>query len=340
MDKDSDSPILLDNRPDNNCFADSNEALQCNAFVSRYIVSAHPFLQYYKGYLYTLESRADLDNHFVFEVIKRNADGSDRKVIRSLSHGEVTNVAIHRDYLYYSAKDFDKDNHVTYRLLRFPLNKRISKPEMLYEGKYQMGNINTMLPYGSQVYLTEWTDRGYQTIRYDLNSKTAKVIWSKADGGNPALAAIRGDKLYFSYYYPAVKSGTSDLYDKRALVFYSSNLDGSDIKATDIPMSSMISNLYMDHQYTYVRPVWFQLSRVKDVLNEMNVYQNLKFVGSVDTSTFLLNHFVIAGDDKKMFVFETNMDAQKSIIYQLDKTKFGVGNFRFKKLLESPIISY
>ncbi|NMM55111.1 hypothetical protein [Paenibacillus aquistagni] len=335
MDKQNNSPVILDNRPDNGCVDNSEDRTNCNAYVSHASPSDYLFIQYYEDHLYTMESRVETGKAAVYELVRRNPDGSNRKVMKTFSNGVVKSVNIHRGFLYYSVQDYDKDSNMSYQLLRLPLERLSKKPEILYVGEYKQGSISDVLAYGAQIYFIEFTDTGYRTMRYDLKTTSTEPLWLSNDGGYAALSSIHDKHLYFKYYYPTIASDNSDLFDKRTLVIYRSQLDGSDIRATNIKSSPIISNVYIDSQYTYVRPVWFQLTKVKDVANEMKIYKDGNLVQTLDMSPFSLTHNLFVGDENNMFVIEFTGD--KSVLYYLNKSAIESANAKFIRMLETSV---
>lgn len=338
MDHKGNKPVILDSRPDNGCLNEKGDS-NCNAYVPLRVDTQSILLQFYKGYLYTIEYQ---DNGWgkpgTHYLVRRDPDGSNRKVLRTFSNALVKEAAIHRNYIFYSVMDNDKESNLTYEILQLPLNDLSQKPKVLYKKENEdLGrSIAKMIPYGSQIYLTEMTEERYRVRRYDLNKASVSTIWERSDGGFASIQAIQDKKVYFSYYYPRPDGDPSELFDKRSLKFYSSNLDGSEIQETDLPSASILPNLYLDNRFTYVRPMWAQVTRVKDtVIDEMNMYKDGKLMHTVDMSMFPLAQSLTAGDERYMFIqFEKD---NQSYIYYLDKNEIESGTAKFTPLIETPI---
>src|SRR5690606_14420552 len=134
IDKLSATPVLLDNRPDHECLV-AQDGDNCNAYVSL-LNQESVLLQLYKDHLYTIEyhftteSKPSMNGFFTgyFELVKRDPDGSNRKVLTSLRHATITGAGIHRGYLYYSVVDYDKDNNQKYQIFRQSLHKLNKAP--------------------------------------------------------------------------------------------------------------------------------------------------------------------------------------------------------------------
>lgn len=356
MDKQSNNPVLLDNRPDNECMkADKSGWIQstdlndenCNAYVPL-LSDISVLFQSYQGSLYTIEYKYSTEvnnstNEFEtgeYELVKRDADGSKRKVLRTFHNANIAEAGIHRDYLYYSVEDRDKENHLNYQILRLSLKKLSKEPEVMYTGKLEEGSISRMIPYGSQIYFLEWPGNDmFRVMRYDLNSSSATILWEQKDGGYPNMEAIHKDQLYFWYYfYNNRATENSDILDERGLKIYTSDLDGSNIRKTSIQSSPIISKIFMDDSYTYVRPVWFQLRGLSEELNikdEMKIYKDDDLIHTVDTSHLSVPHDIYTGDERYMFVqgWDDNVD----FVQILDKNEIESGKATFKTILETPM---
>ena len=243
-------------------------------------------------------------------------------------------AAIHRGYIYYGAIDFDLHSQQQYQVLRLPIDNLTQEPEVLYGGKFKQGSITDIVPYGSQVYMNEFTDKGYRALRYDLATSTLSSLWEKTNGGFASLGPIHKNSMYFNYYYPADQGNGSDITDPRGLKIYSSDLKGEHIQGTDIKSSPIITNYFIDDRYTYVRPVWFQIRKAKDIPNEMKIYKNKKEIQKVDMSQFSTPHYHFVGDHRYMFVIDRG--EENYTLYLLDKNEIETGKATFQPFIESP----
>lgn len=344
MDKQSNKPVLLDNRPDNECFKNEN-GKNCNAFVSL-SGSLSTLMQFYQDSLYTIEYK--LGTEYVptahpfkigeYELVRRDADGSNRKVIKIFPNAIMQYAAIHRGYFYYVVEDYDVDNEQQYQILRLPMNKLSKKPEVVYEGQHKNGSISRLLPYGSQIYFNERQEgEVFRVMRYDLTSSDTSVVWEVKDRGYPQIETIHQNQLYFWYYYYYSRTtDVSDIFDERGLKIYTSDLDGSNIRETNIQTAPIISNVYMDDRYTYVRPVWFQLRRIEDedIVDELKIYKDDQLVHTIDMSHIPLSHSLYIGDGNYMFI-QGDTDESEFIQY-LDKSEIETGTASFKMLIDTP----
>lgn len=204
MDRQGTNPVLLDNRPDNGCLK-KERGTNCNANVSKRHKSQSVLLQFYKDYVYTIESTDDgTGRSGIYELVRRNPDGSKRKVMRSFSHGLMKEAAIHRGYFYYLVVDYDEGMRQTHQLLRLPLDKLSREPEIIYKKEnedVEGSGVFRMFVYGSQIYIDENTEGRWRMLRYDLNDASVSAIWERNDGSHPIIQAIHGQNIYFSYRY-------------------------------------------------------------------------------------------------------------------------------------------
>lgn len=334
MDRQGTNPFLVDNRPDNGCLKEDRDT-NCNAYISMRHTSQSALLQFYKDYLYVVESRDDgSGGSGIYELVRRNPDGSNRTVMRSFSHDLMKEAAIHRDDLYYLVVDYDKEMRQTHQILRLPLDNLSGEPEVLYEKKHrnQESSVFQMFVYGSQIYLDEFTEERLRMLRYDLNDASVSTIWERNDGVHPAIQAIHGQNVYFSYRY-LNPDALWDRYDERSSIFYSSELDGSNIQETDIPSAPLFPALYMDDRYTYVRSI--QAKSLSDsVVDEIGVYKNGKLLQKLDMSMYPVTEGLTTGDERFMFLFFITDDLLN--IHYLDKNDIESGTAEFKPLIETP----
>ena len=338
-DKQTMKPVLLDNRPDHSCLISKEKSEEnCNAYVAN-VGPIHPkLLQYYKGKLYTTESHiSKKDASSIFQLVQFDLDGTNRKVIKTFPHAMLSGIAIHRGYIYYGVTDYDVNSQRKYQVLRLPLDNLSQEPNVLYDGQFKKGNISDIIPYGSQVYMHEFTDKGYRPLRYDLATSTLSSPWERTDDGFASIGSIHKNELYFSYYYPTVKGSNADLTDPRSLRIYSSDLKGEHIQETDIKPSSIISLYFVDVRYSYVRPAWFQLKRAKDIRNEMKIYKNNKEIHKVDMTKLSSTQQHFVGDDRYMFINEDSDDKKTYTMYILDKNEIETGKATFQPFIESPM---
>ncbi|GGF88531.1 hypothetical protein [Paenibacillus aceti] len=183
------------------------------------------------------------------------------------------------------------------------------------------------------VFIAEWDRQGYYTMRYNLRNSQVTRLWDNDDGGSTSIRAIHHQRIYFGYYYPSEERGISDLLDERALKVYSSQLNGKDIQEeTGIPPAPIIFNTLIDDQYSYVRPVSFQLKRIEGIADELKIYKNSKLVHSIPMSPESVYQSIIVGDERYMFM--TGTADNKSYIQYLDKQEIETGTADFKKILE------
>lgn len=333
MDKENMNPVLLDSRPNSTCHSTDKEELeQCSAFVNN--DNLREFLAYYNEKLYTIENHIYMDKQLGSNIkptlIEISPDGSERKVIFTFDFAPQS-IAIHRGNLYYSKQDFDIESNSSYQIMSLNLHKTSSKPTSIYNGNLEMGNIIDIIPYGKQIYFNEGGKNMYRTMRYDIEDKTLKQLFTEKDNESAAYSTIFQDKLLFSVF-------TGDPESKVSSITYSSNLDGSNIEAVPVA-NTFITNNYADANYLYSRPVWFYTysDQYPDLEHNMTVYsKQFDKVDTINLSDLPLNHFICGGDDDYMFV-QYPKDGNMYTLY-LDKRAIGTGEAKFEVLLESPYL--
>lgn len=337
MDKQAMKPVLLDNRPDNDCLSkehiESRTIQNCNAFVPLDIDNPG-YLQYYDGKLYTLASATTVGKNTEFtqrsELIEMSPDGSSRKIKVSFQTPPRP-LAIHRGYLYYAQSSYDSKAKSDYAIMRLPLEDLSDKATPIYQGTFSDGNIVDIFPYGKSIYFTESTTKGYRTMRYDLESKTSNLMFSDEKGAQSAIEAIMDDRVFFSRYYYNPD-------DERTMVTFVTDLEGRTVHTTP-PIKLFLSNLYSDGSYLYVRPVLGYLmskpDKYKEIPRVIKVYdKQYRVVDTIDQSFLPIDQSLIIGDDRYMFV-TYNKDLKSTMMY-LDKQQLGSGKAAFRPLIESP----
>lgn len=334
MDKESTKPVLLDNRPDNQCLNNANDDLDpdnCFALVRFATPSSPDFLQYYDSHLYVLESYWDEESKRSrfdkgWTLTRLDPDGRNRKIMKTFD-SEPLSLSIHRGYLYYTTADASKDNDQQVNVFKIKLNNLNREPELIYHAPDQVRSITDIIPYGTQLYWLVFTKKGYVTQRYDLHSGQVTTLWDRGDGGMSSLRSISDNKLYFAYFY-------GDPLDKRTHKKYSSDLEGNNLEEVKVDHPPIISYIYKDSNYTYILPIGEYVNdHAKDVPMQLTIFKDSQLVHQIDVS-HLSRHIEIAtGDDRFMFAHTIQSD-KHSILY-LDKREIESGQAKFKPLLET-----
>ncbi len=327
-DKTAMKPVLMNNRPEEEYLGEEKTSEEDNSAYTN-----GDFLAVYGDKLYTIQlgkPSLDKDNKRVqkIELIELSKDGSSRKKILAFDF-QPQSIAIHRGIVYYTSKDFSKQSETEYRIMKYNLEKPFSKPEPIYTGNLQNGNIQDIVPYGKNVYFIEFGQNMSRTMRYDIEDKTVARILSDEDTVSTGIPTIFNNKLIFSEF-----RGNPD--DEKARILYSSDLGGNNIE--EIPIKrDFVSNCYFDGSYLFLRPVWFYLrdDKYKHIPDEITVYDSqYRIIDKVDSSFYEGLHYIVAGDDDYMFVYYAK-DGYNYIDY-LDKKSIGSGKLAFKNLIKTP----
>lgn len=356
MDKDGDQAVVLDGRPDNECLSETNFE-NCNAYVPIESLDLSLF-QFYEDKLYTIElqftssNKTESNDPFhsgEYQLVSRKPNGEGKKVHHTFPNAEIRHAAIHRGYIYYTTPDYELDDSneggnlgSNFKLLRLPLNKFSSEPELLFGG--EGGQITYLIPYGSQVYFDFAPDDPSllgSEKRYDLNSKKIHDLWESDKDADPIFLNIYKDKLYFNYYKHHKTNDFSHLLEEKYITIHASNLDGSEVHETDIPTAEVASTPYFDENYMYVDPdKWdiLDLSEYEGIEIEnsgMKVYKDDELIETISFPDDLANNASFyPGDEQYMFIHYT-VDEMSYILY-LDKREIANGNPTFKLLIETP----
>ncbi|MEO3944238.1 hypothetical protein [Gorillibacterium sp. CAU 1737] len=331
-DKSSMEPVLLDNRPDNQCLQpdQTDPALHCSAYVN--IPDTYGFLAYHKNKLYTLENQAIFKKDQVIaertHLMQVAKDGSSRKKMFTFESLPVS-IIVHRGNVYYALRDFDKDSNLRYEVRTFPLTSSSPKSKVIYKGQLPEGSIQGLTAYGKHLYFTEFAPNLTRVMHYDIQEKNLTRLFTDDDSVYPTLEDIADNQLVFGYFY-----GT--LEDKRSWVVYSSNLDGSQIHKLPVDRT-YLSIFSADDRYRYARPPWYYLDTdpFQSIPYEMTVYSpQYEELGKVDMTAFKKDHSLIMGDDTYMFVRYGQKGSQ--LVKILKKTEFPTRFPVFQDFLETP----
>ncbi|MGN1130385.1 MAG: hypothetical protein ACI4Q8_03455 [Ruminococcus sp.] len=276
MDKNTMEGTPLCNKP--NC--DHTDRETCNAYISK---SIGYFIQYYKGYIYTLNEVYNADKQYYEPILARyNLDGTGFKSMTNpinLSEaGSVADCFIHRGYFYYST---------FYGIYRLSMDNLKGEAENLYKAENaeeECNNIHSLNAYGNYLYFEpfEINDEGEtEEINYSLNLKTLelkKLADNVAGFFNDRLITAKGDPDKDKIYYRVcdLDGGNSRKYETlpiddelrfdplRKLHYVQINNDsifpekltaydskGKEIYSTGLPKNSEISFTPQDENYFF-----------------------------------------------------------------------------------------
>ncbi|MFC6546976.1 hypothetical protein [Cohnella cellulosilytica] len=342
-DKQNMKPVLLDNRPENDCQRPSSQGIieNCHAYVKHDPSSRPKFLQYYKGKLYTLESGEvwgkDNENRWKTMLIELSKDGSSRKVVKTFD-SMPRSIAIHRGSIYYTLKNYSLDSKASSQLMHFSL-KGSKKPKPIYTGNESGSQLQDITPYGKNIYFYENVGKAVRVMRYDMENGTVTRMFTNDDGKLHVMQGFYKDRLVYVATTP-IANGRM-LRDKEHTTVYSSDLEGNN--SVELPIErTFFSFYYASGSYFYARPVFPYLlderfkDKVKDVRHELTVYdEKYNPVSSIDLSYLPMDHSFMIGDNRYMFVQIFNNG--KITMQYLDKNQIGSGKGTFKPLLETSI---
>lgn len=340
-------PVLLDNRPDHECLQ-LNSDTNCNAYVSPF---GSALLQFYKGSLYTLEYNS-LDvsgvSHVMegseYQLVKRSPDGANREVIRTFPSAEVTQGAIHRDYLYYQISYYDENEDYNYELQRIPINNPKEEAEIVYKGRHESAWLN-FIPYGLSIYITESTFFKEEMIRYDLINEEIYPFLNQEDDIDANILSFYKDKIYLNKYpSEIILDGEADnLQDDKWKTIYEVDRFGENETKSALQPVELINQLYKDDRYTYLRPNASYNEMIgRNIPKEIQILQDENLIHSVSLEGYTEFPEIVNGDERYMFLSfffyedEDEENYNKSYIYILDKNDIESGEATFNKLIENP----
>lgn len=328
MDKEKMKPVILDNRPDNNCLS-KPDSKNCYAFVKNE-EQMTSLLQYYHSHLYIAESLFDPKISkfgWYMKLSRMDSDGKNRHEIKTFKLSPKT-IAIHRGYIYYATVSVTKDNVEQLEIKRSKL-KDPNKEEIIYTGTDGITDLSAMIPFGNQLYWVGLGNKGYAEQRYDFSTGKVTTLWDRGDGGYSSILSISDQRLYFSYFY-------GDPADPRTLKKYSSDLQGRDIKELPIEHPPVISYFLKDNNYSYIRPNDAYKDHLpKGVPYELAILKDNVKIDSLDLTPLTKFFQLYVGDDRYMFIRYS--DDTKAGYYYIDKSQFETKQASFKPLLESKV---
>lgn len=288
-----------------NCKHDNKDtcsAYQINTGILSYFgdESFSTILQYYKGYIYTVDFEYDTEKLSYFPYLKRiNLDGTNtKKMTGRLDTGSsFEDWFIHRGYMYFVT---DK---AIYRVDMEHLKKEKETVFELKEYKKNVNNISLVSAYDDFLYFMYLGDKEIEYYNVNVNNlkKTKLMFEGESEGAHSFLDGKvvfkKADKKaginhYFGDFY--LKNPQNFTNQK---IGYSFNTDGKYIYFDNL------NNLEISNGDK--QTVW-----VYD--KEMN-----------EVDSFTLPYCVLAGQDPDYFIFSMLDENGENCLYAIDKAQIG-----------------
>lgn len=181
---------------------DQEKIVYCDAFLGGDIVM-NPFLAYYRDKLYTicLDRTTHNDN-----LVEMNPDGSDRKILYSMSDNPPLKIFMHRGVIYYIYKLKDLNGETLYGLNALSVVSDSHEPVQIYTGIFEDGWLQNFFAYENYIYISDcyYTETAFDSIiiRYDIRTgESEEILGEGIDiyGMEDNNLLIRQNSLYYVY---------------------------------------------------------------------------------------------------------------------------------------------
>lgn len=327
VDKNSRKPVILCNKP--NCLhnneTDQEKTLNCNAFFIGINIS----VAYNNSHSYVSSNQitAEGTTACLYEL---SPDGTKRKIITDFGKFEPTSIVFHRGYAYYVSASYNTSGTSIYAVKRVSINKVKAKPENLYEGTLDNGNIQDLLCYGNNLYFKEYGKKAGENvenyIRIDLQTKKANQFLAGSNDSEEYISKIDIFNNRLNYTISNV--------DKMGVVFgiknFTSDLEGKDIKPGFELSAKEVKFTDEKYIYTYTGP-WLSLEKGEKYV--LSVYdQQGKVIDTMDTSFLSTNGKIVGGGQQDLFLL--NYADNKYQILTVNKALIGTGKMKPELLFE------
>ena len=327
VDKNSKKPVILCNKP--NCLhnneTDQEKTLNCNAFFFGAINS----VAYNNGHLYVSSNQitADGTTACLYEV---SPDGTKRKIITDFGKFGPGSIVLHRGYAYYVSASYNTTGTSIYAVKRVSINKVKAKPEDLYEGTLDNGNIQDLLCYGKNLYFKEYGKKAGENvenyIRIDLQTKKADHFLSGSSTNEEYISKIDIYNNRLNYSICNINN--------MGVVFgiknFTSDLEGKDIKPGFELSAKEVKFTDEKYYYTYTGP-WLNLEKGEKYV--LSVYDKQgKVIDTMDTSFLSNNSNIVGGGQQDLFLL--NYADNKYQLLTVNKALIGTGKMKPELLFE------
>lgn len=326
-DKESMKPVILCDKP--NCLHDREtdpyKKSECNAYIGS---ESNKLLTIYDNYIYYygVNEKDDFTNY----IFRMSLDGNEKKAIAKVD-GNVMDMAIHREKLYYSIYEDIASSEQKYegekiaKLIEYDFLKPSSKPKIIREYENMDGGIGYIIPFGNKVYFNEYSfdNSSYgldSTIQiYDLKNEKMEKLYDYKE----SIHSIFKNKIIFS----AVMEKNGEY--KRDPHVYICDLDGGNKRI--LFNQEIVENFYSDNKYIYFDNARLMkddnLERLLTVMNEDG-----EVIDKININEVKPVFTFIGSDGENLFIkYE---DEKKSYIKYIDINKVGTGQAKLETLFE------
>ena len=332
-DKDTMKPIPLCNKP--NCKheneTDDTKVYECNAYIG--VWTTLPFLQYYKGSLYTVEGFDATEKLNKFSLVKISLDGTKREHLLDVTDQCV--YGIHRDYLY-MAKNGNKP-----KIVRVPMDDLNAEPEVIFESQLMRGAFYIKFK-GNDLLINVWgtdeEDESYHSQLFICNILSGETTQM---GESEELQGITTD-LYHStgdnrlIYYKSYPMETEDDPITDSNVIYTCDMDGKNEQVfkdfRDVTDRYLVT-LSFDGTYYYEE--WINNMRDETDERKFNVYdKDFNLICEAKTDWLPRFYSVSYGYGQYMFFKYYDKETKEDRLDYVDKSLFEKGIFEPHRLFD------
>lgn len=332
-DKDTMKPIPLCNKP--NCKheneTDDTKVYECNAYVG--VRTPLPFLQYYKGSLYTIEGFDANEKKDKCSLVKISLDGSKREHLLEVSDQCV--YGIHRDYFYMA------ENGNEPKVVRVPMDKLSATPEVMFESELSSAGFYITFK-GNDLLINVWgtkeKDQTYHSQVFTcniLNGQTNQMgEKEEQEGINTYFYHSTGDNRLMYYKSYPVESEDDSLAECN--VIYTCDMDGNNeqvLKDFSDVTDQYLVKLSFDGTYYYEEWINYMSDDISG--RKFNVYdKNFNLICESKTDWMSRFYSVAYGYGQYMFFKYTDEETQEDVVDYVDKSLFEKGIFEPHRLFD------
>ena len=272
------------------------------------------------------------NNGPTLDILQINPDGTDRKVLHSLT-GQVPSqqFAFHRGKMYVAVKTYDEDMNVNSTVWSYSLRDASNEPEKLCELPTSKGSIDAIYVYGNYLYasgvISSENEYERSTIyRLNLSNKklTAQLELEEPD---TTWCANFIDGKFMTSAAKSLGAG-SFIPDQTTITFYQTDLDGNNQhKWAELPYSHYTS----DNQYLYM---WnWPSSDIPMEDKTLTIYdKDANTVDRLPIGKLIPNYSeVYVSPGEHVFIY-----AKDEGMYAFPKSEIGSGNITPVQILEIP----
>lgn len=335
-DKSTGNSGLVCGKPD--CEHNSDE---CNSFIS-----SSWGMQYYEGYLYTVQTKGG-----GFALSKISVDGSERENLGELIDMEIVvqrpygsntiGWIIHRGYIYYCYSWDSGSTEDTYYLNNSNCIYRKS-PEKDSEPECIMAL--TVLSWvaecqfigaGSYVYMKVPTADETAGYLYRYNTESGKLEWFKEWGNEISGAAIHNNKIFYSENNRSKQKTNIYCYDTETKE-----------KTLFLEIDGLVGQMRYDNEYIYVtyedtEEIWKTgiWNWQGDYIAEIPVYmefddegKNIELAGTDEDYIYI--RCMVTVNSKEENIYTSSMGAVFTVMEYIDKEDILDGEYEIKEWSE------